>query len=135
MIPSQLFSFFDGPLNTLVVCIASTADASIQTPKFGILWVVEGSDDGGSTWRVLDKQTSQMFTKRFQRKTFEIQSQGVLSNAFRLSFLAVRDKQATSRFQIGSIDLFARSQGNQMNSLTNEAYEETEEAMRKMDDA
>ncbi|KAJ4977424.1 hypothetical protein NE237_002530 [Protea cynaroides] len=72
-------------------------------------WVVERSDDGGSSWHVLDKQTSQMFEKRFQRKTFFIHSVGSLSNAFRFRFLAVRDVKATSRLQIGSIDLFARS--------------------------
>ncbi|XP_042477367.1 peptide-N(4)-(N-acetyl-beta-glucosaminyl)asparagine amidase [Macadamia integrifolia] len=71
-------------------------------------WVVEGTDDGGSSWHVLDKQTSQMFEKRFQRKTFKIHSLGCPSNAFRFRFLAVRDVQATSRLQIGSIDLFER---------------------------
>ncbi|KAL6989508.1 Peptide-N(4)-(N-acetyl-beta-glucosaminyl)asparagine amidase, variant 2 [Sarracenia purpurea var. burkii] len=72
-------------------------------------WVVEGSDDGGSNWRVLDKQTSQMFKTRYERKTFKIRSVGFLANAFRLRFLAVRDALETSRFQLGSIDLYARS--------------------------
>ncbi|XP_059652725.1 peptide-N(4)-(N-acetyl-beta-glucosaminyl)asparagine amidase [Cornus florida] len=73
-------------------------------------WILEGSDNGGSSWRVLDKQTSQMFDNRFQRKTFKISSQGFRSNAFRFKCLAVRDVQATSRFQIGSIDLYAKLQ-------------------------
>ncbi|KAJ4980534.1 hypothetical protein NE237_031371 [Protea cynaroides] len=75
-------------------------------------WVVEGSDDGGSSWFVLDKKTSQMFEKRFQRKPFKIHSVGRLSDAFRFRFLAVRDVQATSRLQIGSIDLFGRIVGS-----------------------
>ncbi|XP_043702666.1 peptide-N(4)-(N-acetyl-beta-glucosaminyl)asparagine amidase isoform X2 [Telopea speciosissima] len=85
--------------------LMSANDAPERDP---MNWVVEGSDDGGSSWYVLDKQTSQMFEKRFQRKTFKIHSVGRLSNAFRFRFLAVRDVQATSRLQIGSIDLFAR---------------------------
>ncbi|XP_077244385.1 peptide-N-glycanase 1 [Tasmannia lanceolata] len=72
-------------------------------------WIVEGSDDGGSSWNILDKQTSQMFEKRFQRKTFKIESVRRMSNAFRLRFLKVRDSNTTSRFQIGSIDLYAKT--------------------------
>ncbi|KAK2995964.1 hypothetical protein RJ640_026003 [Escallonia rubra] len=73
------------------------------------LMVLEGSEDKGSSWCVLDKQSCQKFENRFQRKTFKIRSQGLLSNAFRLRILAVRDVDATSRFQIGSIDLYAKS--------------------------
>ncbi|THF96760.1 hypothetical protein TEA_024183 [Camellia sinensis var. sinensis] len=77
-----------------------------ETEKVG-REVLEGSDDGGSSWRALDKQSSQMFKNRFERKTFKIRSVGFLANAFRFRFLAVRDRQATSRFQLGSIDLYA----------------------------
>ncbi|XP_049351094.1 peptide-N(4)-(N-acetyl-beta-glucosaminyl)asparagine amidase isoform X1 [Solanum verrucosum] len=84
----------------------SANDAPERDPKD---WVLEGSENGGSSWHLLDKQTSQMFDKRFQRKAFTVSSPGYLSNAFRFRFLAVRDKNATSRFQIGSIDLFAGS--------------------------
>jgi peptide-N4-(N-acetyl-beta-glucosaminyl)asparagine amidase len=45
--------------------------------------VVEGSDDGGSSWRILDKRTSQMFKNRFQRKSFKINSDSVPCNTFR----------------------------------------------------
>ncbi|RVW38106.1 Peptide-N(4)-(N-acetyl-beta-glucosaminyl)asparagine amidase [Vitis vinifera] len=74
-----------------------------------LLRVVEGSNDGGSSWRVLDEQFSQRFETRFQRKTFKINSLGLSSNAFRFRFLKVRDVEATSRLQLGSIDLYARS--------------------------
>ncbi|KAK6911406.1 Transglutaminase-like, partial [Dillenia turbinata] len=67
-------------------------------------WVVEGSADGGSTWHVLDKQNSQMFDERFQRKTYQVKSTGIKCNLFR--FLAVRDAQENSRLQLGSIDLY-----------------------------
>ncbi|KAM1549601.1 hypothetical protein ACFX1Z_010628 [Malus domestica] len=72
-------------------------------------WVVEGSNDEGSSWHLLDKQTSQVFDSRFQRKTFQIASQGFLANAFRFRFLAVKDVQSNSRLQLGSIDLYSRS--------------------------
>ncbi|XP_047943261.1 peptide-N(4)-(N-acetyl-beta-glucosaminyl)asparagine amidase [Salvia hispanica] len=72
-------------------------------------WILEGSEDGGSTWLMLDKQTSEKFDKRFQRKTYEVGSRSFLANAFRFRFLAVRDAKSTSRFQIGSIDLYART--------------------------
>lgn len=45
--------------------------------------VVEGSGDGGSSWHLLDKQTSQTFEARFQRKTYKITSVGLLFNVFR----------------------------------------------------
>ncbi|XP_047341537.1 peptide-N(4)-(N-acetyl-beta-glucosaminyl)asparagine amidase [Impatiens glandulifera] len=71
-------------------------------------WIVEGSDDGGCSWQIMDKQASQTFENRFQRKAFEIKkSATLLANAFRFRFLAVADSKSNQRFQIGSIDLFA----------------------------
>ncbi|XP_076928523.1 peptide-N(4)-(N-acetyl-beta-glucosaminyl)asparagine amidase-like, partial [Bidens hawaiensis] len=90
--------------------LMSANDAPERDPKD---WVVEGSDDGGSSWRVLDEQTGQTFDNRFQRKAYKVKLQGVLANVFRFRFLAVRDGQANSRFQIGSIDLYASSNVNQ----------------------
>ncbi|KVH92225.1 peptide-N(4)-(N-acetyl-beta-glucosaminyl)asparagine amidase isoform X1 [Cynara cardunculus var. scolymus] len=89
--------------------LMSANDAPERDPKD---WVIEGSDDGGSSWRVLDEQTSQMFHNRFQRKTYTVKLQGFFANVFRFRFLTVRDGQATSRFQIGSIDLYASSNSN-----------------------
>lgn len=53
--------------------------------KLFIMWarIVEGSDDGGSSWFLLDKRSSQLFEKRFQRKTYQIEAAGAMSNAFR----------------------------------------------------
>ncbi|KAJ8452478.1 hypothetical protein Cgig2_000067 [Carnegiea gigantea] len=64
-------------------------------------WILEGSSDEGSSWYVLDKQTSQKFEDRFQRKSYKIKSCGRQLNAFRFRFLAVRDAGSTSRLQIG----------------------------------
>ncbi|XP_072952251.1 peptide-N(4)-(N-acetyl-beta-glucosaminyl)asparagine amidase [Typha angustifolia] len=71
-------------------------------------WILEGSADGGSSWNVLDKQSSQIFGKRFLRTTFKIERR-YMCNAFRFQFLRVRDANATSRFQIGGIDLYAKA--------------------------
>ncbi|KAK5786288.1 Peptide-N(4)- (N-acetyl-beta-glucosaminyl)asparagine amidase -like protein [Gossypium arboreum] len=71
-------------------------------------WVVEGSNDGGLSWHVLDERRSEMFDKRFRRKTYNVKSTGFLSNMFRFRFLAVRDVKSTSRLQVGSIDLYAK---------------------------
>ncbi|KAK9292289.1 hypothetical protein L1049_020253 [Liquidambar formosana] len=102
-----IYKVQDNQMHELVAYeLMSANDAPERDPMD---WVVEGSDDGGSSWRVLDKQTSQMFENRFQRRTFKIQSVGHLSNAFRFRFLAVRDVQSTSRLQVGSIDLYASS--------------------------
>ncbi|XP_021891211.1 peptide-N(4)-(N-acetyl-beta-glucosaminyl)asparagine amidase isoform X2 [Carica papaya] len=72
-------------------------------------WILEGSNDGGSCWHVLDKQTNQQFKNRFEQRSYQITSTGFPSNLFRFRFLAVRDVQSTSRLQIGSIDLYAKS--------------------------
>ncbi|KAM7278541.1 hypothetical protein ACFE04_005675 [Oxalis oulophora] len=70
--------------------------------------IVEGSNDEGSSWQTLDKQTSQIFDGRFQRKTFKTTALGFSANAFRFRFLRVRDSNSNPRFQIGSIDLRGR---------------------------
>ncbi|GAV91996.1 hypothetical protein CFOL_v3_35380, partial [Cephalotus follicularis] len=68
--------------------------------------VVEGNNDGGSCWRDLDRQTSQKFENRFQRKTYILTSLGFPANAFNFRFLTVRDVESNSRLQLGSIDLY-----------------------------
>lgn len=58
-------------------------ETSAFNNQFGTYRIVEGSSDGGTSWNILDKQTSQMFDKRFHRKTFKIESVGQMYNAFR----------------------------------------------------
>ncbi|KAG7612419.1 Transglutaminase-like [Arabidopsis suecica] len=82
--------------------LMSANDAPERDPKD---WILEGSNDGGSTWCVLDKQTSQVFEERFQRKSYKITTPGFQANLFRFRFLSVRDVNSTSRLQLGSIDL------------------------------
>jgi peptide-N4-(N-acetyl-beta-glucosaminyl)asparagine amidase len=86
--------------------LMSANDAPERDP---MNWILEGSSDEGNNWQVLDKQTSQFFKDRFQRKTYMINSASSPSNLFRFRFLAVKDIQSTSRLQIGSIDLYAKT--------------------------
>ncbi|RZB49553.1 Peptide-N(4)-(N-acetyl-beta-glucosaminyl)asparagine amidase isoform C [Glycine soja] len=46
-------------------------------------WILEGSSDDGISWQVLDKQTSQFFEDRFQRRTYTISSASFPCNVFR----------------------------------------------------
>ncbi|XP_042067821.1 peptide-N(4)-(N-acetyl-beta-glucosaminyl)asparagine amidase-like [Salvia splendens] len=102
-----IYKVLDNRMHELVSYeLMSANDAPERDPMD---WILEGSEDGGSTWLMLDKQTSEKFDKRFQRKTFEVGSRSFLAKAFRFRFLAVRDAKSTSRFQIGSIDLYART--------------------------
>ncbi|KAL3537825.1 hypothetical protein ACH5RR_001191 [Cinchona calisaya] len=103
-----IYKVLDNQMYELVTYeLMSANDAPERDPMD---WLLEGSQDGGFSWHVLDEQTSQMFEERFQRKVFKIKSPGILANAFRLRFIAVRDAKATSRFQIGSIDLYSKGQ-------------------------
>ncbi|KDP23653.1 hypothetical protein JCGZ_23486 [Jatropha curcas] len=100
----------DNQMHELVAYdLMSANDAPERDPMD---WLVEGTNDGGSSWLVLDKQTSQVFDNRFQRRSFKIRSEGFLCNTFRFRFLAVRDVQSTSRLQLGSIDLYAKARAS-----------------------
>ncbi|KAG8363779.1 hypothetical protein BUALT_Bualt19G0057800 [Buddleja alternifolia] len=102
-----IYKVADNRMHELVAYeLMSANDAPERDPMD---WIIEGSEDGGSSWCILDKQTAQKFDNRFQRKTFEVKSQSFFANAFRFRFLEVRDVNSTSRFQIGSIDLYART--------------------------
>ncbi|KAB5529427.1 hypothetical protein DKX38_019508 [Salix brachista] len=102
-----VYKLSDKQMHKLVAYdLMSANDAPERDPMD---WVVEGSHDGGSSWHILDEQTSQIFKNRFQRKSFKIISDSVPCNTFRFRFLAVRDVQSNSRFQLGSIDLYAGS--------------------------
>ncbi|XP_011005718.1 PREDICTED: peptide-N(4)-(N-acetyl-beta-glucosaminyl)asparagine amidase-like [Populus euphratica] len=76
-----VYKLSDNQMHKLVAYdIMSANDAPERDPMD---WVVEGSHDGGSSWRILDKQTSQMFKDRFQRKSYKINSDSVPCNTFR----------------------------------------------------
>lgn len=99
-------TFDDKKFELVAYELMSANDAPERDPMD---WILEGSNDEGTSWQVLDKQTSQFFKDRFQRRTYMINSASFPSNLFRFRFLAVKDNQSTSRLQIGSIDLYAKS--------------------------
>ncbi|XP_050275005.1 peptide-N(4)-(N-acetyl-beta-glucosaminyl)asparagine amidase [Quercus robur] len=101
-----MYEVADDKMHELVAYeLMSANDVPERDPRD---WVVEGSNDGRSSWHLLDKQTSQMFEDRFQRRTFKITPVGLQFNVFRFRFLAVRDVKENSRLQLGSIDLYAK---------------------------
>ncbi|PKA52565.1 Peptide-N(4)-(N-acetyl-beta-glucosaminyl)asparagine amidase [Apostasia shenzhenica] len=59
--------------------LMSANDAPERDP---MEWVFEGSEDGGMSWNVMDKRSSQIFEKRFQRRNFRLETRS-LCNAFR----------------------------------------------------
>ncbi|KAK7332877.1 hypothetical protein VNO80_29633 [Phaseolus coccineus] len=102
-----VYRTFDYKMFELVAYdLMSANDAPERDPMD---WILEGSSDKGISWQVLDKQTSQLFEDRFQRRTYKISCASFPCNVFRFRFLAVRDVHSTSRLQIGSIDLYAKS--------------------------
>ncbi|KAL8028776.1 hypothetical protein ABFX02_14G182900 [Erythranthe guttata] len=104
-----IYKVVDNHIDELVSYeLMSANDAPERDPMD---WILEGSGDGGSSWHILDKRTSEKFDKRYQRKTYQVKSQSFLANAFRFRFQAVRDVKSTSRFQIGSIDLYMKADG------------------------
>ncbi|XP_065852172.1 peptide-N(4)-(N-acetyl-beta-glucosaminyl)asparagine amidase [Euphorbia lathyris] len=102
-----MYKLADNQTHELVAYdIMSANDAPERDPMD---WVVEGSNDGGTSWHVLDRRASQVFENRFERKLFEVRSEGFVCNFFRFRFLAVKDVQSNSRLQLGCIDLYARN--------------------------
>ncbi|KZV47314.1 peptide-N(4)-(N-acetyl-beta-glucosaminyl)asparagine amidase-like [Dorcoceras hygrometricum] len=80
-----MYKTFENQRHELVAYELMSANGAPESdPKD---WVIEGS----TSWRILDKQTSQEFDKRYQRKTYEIRSPTFSANAFRFRFTAVRD--------------------------------------------
>ncbi|TVU39062.1 hypothetical protein EJB05_12465, partial [Eragrostis curvula] len=70
-------------------------------------WVLEGSDDGGSSWITIDERSSEIFESRFCRRSFSVHKR-CKANIFRFRFLRARESNANPRFQIGSIDLYGQ---------------------------
>ncbi|KAI5057760.1 hypothetical protein GOP47_0027775 [Adiantum capillus-veneris] len=74
-------------------------------------WTLEGSDDGGCTWTLLDTQMSQLFGKRFERKCYEVSlDKKMYCNALRLQFQAVRDSSSQSRLQLSCVNFYKTKQ-------------------------
>ncbi|KAG9439809.1 hypothetical protein H6P81_019974 [Aristolochia fimbriata] len=101
-----IYKLLNGQRRTLEAYeLMSANDAPERDPKE---WILEGSEDGGQNWTQLDKQTAQLFEKRFERKMYQV-NVSKQSNMFRFRFLTVRDGETNSRFQIGGIDLYGKA--------------------------
>ncbi|KAH7282638.1 hypothetical protein KP509_35G041400 [Ceratopteris richardii] len=74
-------------------------------------WVLEGSSDGGWTWNKLDYRQSQFFSKRFERKRYEVSvDKERLCNAFRLRFLETRDSSSQPRLQLSCVNFYRKKE-------------------------
>lgn len=86
--------------------LISANDCPERDPKD---WVLEGSDDEGCSWKVLDTRASQLFSKRYERKCYQVSPDNRIScNAYRLRFLAVRDSSSQSRLQLSCVNFYKK---------------------------
>jgi len=97
----------EGNSTTLVgYQITSANDAPERDP---MTWMVEGSDDGGETWKILDSRHGEHFDARQMKKRYEIDVQKRFQCCV-FRFLCSSTRKATNsqtRLQIASIDYFS----------------------------
>ncbi len=79
--------------------ITSANDTPTRDPKS---WRLEGSNDGGASWITVDIQTDQLFSGRFQTKTYAF---GNCAAYARYRFVITANNGATG-FQVAEIRLF-----------------------------
>ena len=81
--------------------ITSANDAPERDPGD---WALLGSNDGGATWITLDTQISQVFTDRYQTRSFPITSPAAY-NLYRLRIDSVADPSTAVAVQLAEIQL------------------------------
>ncbi|NIS80349.1 MAG: hypothetical protein GTO14_09120, partial [Anaerolineales bacterium] len=67
-------------------------------------WNILGSNDGGSTWDTLDTRTGELFTARFQTRSFQF-TNSTAYNIYRLEITQVRDGATANSVQLAEIEL------------------------------
>ncbi|GBG70656.1 hypothetical protein CBR_g7957 [Chara braunii] len=92
--------------------LTSAEDCPERDPRD---WVLEGSQDGGSSWHCLDERKNVLFSGRNTAKLFEVHTDSQMaSSTYRLRFTAVRDPSSANSLQICCIDLFAAPDGKEI---------------------
>ncbi len=81
--------------------ITSANDAPARDPAN---WQLLGSNDGGSTWSVLDQRTGEVFSSRFQKRSFTI-SNSQAFNIYRLQIDSVANPGSANSVQLAEIEL------------------------------
>ncbi len=67
-------------------------------------WTLEGSSDGGKTWRVLDVRRQELFPRRLQRRSFDL-TDSAACQWFRLRVESVFDPAHANSVQLAELDL------------------------------
>lgn len=81
--------------------ITSANDAPSRDPAN---WQLLGSNDGGSTWSVLDQRTGETFSSRFQKRLFSI-SNSQSFNIYRIQIDSVANASSANSVQLAEIEL------------------------------
>ena len=79
--------------------VGSANDAPERDPKS---WVLEGSNNGGSTWTAINTQSSQYFSSRNMLKTYTVTG----SAAYQMVRFRVTAKNGSSDYQMSELQLF-----------------------------
>jgi hypothetical protein len=77
--------------------ITSANDGDSRDPKD---WEFQGSNDGGMSWDILDVQTNQDFTARFQTKTYPFSN----STAYKVYRLNINANNGASQTQLAELE-------------------------------
>jgi hypothetical protein len=81
--------------------LTSANDAQERDPKN---WNILGSNDGGVNWVTLDTRTGELFTARFQKRSFSF-TNSTAYNIYRLEITLVRDGATANSVQLAEIEL------------------------------
>jgi signal transduction histidine kinase len=81
--------------------LTSANDSRERDPRD---WTLEGSSDGGKTWRTLDVRRREPFTRRHQRREFHL-TNSASCQWFRLQIESVYDPTNANSAQLGKLEL------------------------------
>lgn len=81
--------------------LTSANDAQERDPMD---WNFQGSNNGGVTWVTLDSKTGQLFTARYQKKSYQF-TNTTAYNIYRLEILKVRNESTANSTQLAEIEL------------------------------
>jgi hypothetical protein len=91
---------------TFVVTEYTLTSANDYPARDPMDWNILGSNDNGSTWDTLDARTGELFTARFQTRSFQF-ANSTAYNIYRLEITQVRDLGGANSTQLAEIELLA----------------------------
>jgi signal transduction histidine kinase len=81
------------------------------------VWRLLGSNDGGTTWNVLDVRTNEVFERRFERREYRLGHPAAYSR-FRLQIDEVADPKTANSVQLAELEaLYAPADGGRLSGL------------------